>query len=110
MRTRQQRINQYVDAHSFPIIGSILAAALFGPLGLALIRPGLGITLTAIGAGLLFWWTRQNPYYLELHSPILFFVGAIWMISVVIAPFEAKWHNERAQAKAELMATFDPRE
>ena len=108
--TRQIRIKKYVEAYRLHAGWAMLTAAVFGPLGYCYVRPAVGGILTAFCLALLAWWTRLEPLYLHLYSPVVFIVGAVWVACLIMAPLDAQRHNTALQAHAELIAAFDPRE
>ena len=89
-KTREKRIEHYIESEKKSVGGAFVLALLFGPVGYLYASPMAEtiLILIAVGVALVAW-------------PLAIFV---WLFCVIAAPFEAISSNKKLRAKAELMA------
>lgn len=90
-KTREERIDAYVDAEKKSPTAAFLLALLIGPLGYLYVSVGSGLSAILLAIGLAL-----------LHPGL---VVIVWLMCVIAAPFEIVSRNKKLRAKAELMAS-----
>jgi hypothetical protein len=93
MKTREERIDAYVQAESKGLLAAFLWALLFGPLGMFYASTIAGVIALAAGIGI------------GIAAPLA--LPVVWILVALLAPVVAAAENKKIRARAELMAGGD---